>query len=104
MLQDAVWADTSKLQSDQAYQDTTGQVPHRGAEGLGVLPGQPGEVPGHRGRPRVQARQEPPALADERDQPADLASTSKIGLVDQAAWNQTVDIAQKTRTPRARPC
>jgi NitT/TauT family transport system substrate-binding protein len=54
------------------------QVPHRGAEGLGVLPGQPGEVPGHRGRPRVQAGQEPPAVADERDQPADLA----IGVED----------------------
>ena len=73
MLQDAIWAD--------------GVAPRRGARvrrhrhpfrgrldrGLGVLPGQPRGVPGHRRRRRLAARQQPPAVADERGEQAHLA-------------------------------
>ena len=73
MLQDAVWANTEKLESDTAYQDTTVKFLTARGEGLGLLPGQRGEVPGHRGGQGLQARRQPPAVADERDQQADLA-------------------------------
>ena len=49
MLQDAIWADTSSWKRP-GVPGHDRQVPHGGAEGLGVLPGQPREVPGHRGR------------------------------------------------------
>jgi NitT/TauT family transport system substrate-binding protein len=70
MLQDAVWANTDKL-DDPVYQQQT--VKFLLDQGLGLLPGQRGGVPRPRGGPRLQARQEPPAVADERGQQAGLA-------------------------------
>jgi NitT/TauT family transport system substrate-binding protein len=54
-------------------------------------------VPRHRGREGLQAGCQPPALADERDQQGDLAVPGKIGIIDQAAWTKTVEIALKTK-------
>ena len=45
MLQDAIWADTNKLASDTAYQDTAVKFLKALHRGLGVLPRQPREVP-----------------------------------------------------------
>ena len=73
MLQDAIWANTEKLESDKAYQDQTVEVPRGELQGLDLLPGQRRGVPRHRGRERLQARRQPPAVADERDQQAHLA-------------------------------
>ena len=72
MLQDAIWANTESCQR-QGVPGHGGQVPHGDHQGLGLLPGQPGEVPRHRRGQGLEARQQPPAVADERDQQADLA-------------------------------
>ena len=50
-----------------------GPVRHGLAAGLGVLPRQRRGLPRHRGRAGLEARRQPPAVADERDQQADLA-------------------------------
>ena len=63
--------------------------------GLGVLPRQPGGVPRHRRRAGSQLGQ-PPAVADERDQQADLAAPEGIGCINEDAWNRTVEIALNT--------
>jgi hypothetical protein len=65
MLQDAVWANTDKLK-DSGVPAADREVPAGHDQGLGVLPGQPGGMPGHGRRKGLQARQEPPALADQR--------------------------------------
>ena len=38
MLQDAVWANTVKLESDESYQDTAVKFLAASHQGLGVLP------------------------------------------------------------------
>ena len=73
MLQDAIWADAAKLESDDAYRETGRELPCRLDRRLGVLPRQPRVVPRHRRRRRFAARRQPPAVADERDQQAHLA-------------------------------
>ena len=73
MLQDAIWADAAKLESDDAYRGHGGELPCRLDRRLGVLPRQPRVVPRHRRRRRLAARRQPPAVADERDQQAHLA-------------------------------
>ena len=50
-----------------------GQVHQGRDQGLDLRQGQPAEGRGHRGRPRVEARHEPPALDDQRGQQAHLA-------------------------------
>ena len=72
MLQDAIWANTEKLKR-QGLPGPDGQVPAGELQGLDVLPRQRREVPRHRRRARLEARGEPPAVADERDQQARLA-------------------------------
>ena len=72
MLQDAIWANTERL-SDPAYQEHDDQVHRRVAAGLGLLPGQRRVLPGHRGQGRLDAGRQPPAVADQRGEQADLA-------------------------------
>ena len=73
MLQDAIWADAGRLEADPAYAGHRHAPRRRVDRRLGVLPGQPRGVPRPRRRRRLAARQQPPAVADERDQQADLA-------------------------------
>ena len=49
------------------------QVPAGDVQGLDLLPRQPPEVRRHRARQGLAARRQPPGVADERDQRADLA-------------------------------
>ena len=97
MLQDAVWADTSKLQDDQAYQDTTVKFLTAALKGWVFCRDNPEKC-----RDIVVARGSKLGKSHQLWQMNEInqliwPSTSKIGLVDQTAWNQTVDIAQKTK-------
>jgi NitT/TauT family transport system substrate-binding protein len=97
MLQDAVWADTSKLQDDQAYQDTTVKFLTAALKGWVFCRDNPDKC-----RDIVVARGSKLGKSHQLWQMNEInkliwPSTSKIGLVDQSAWNQTVDIAQKTK-------
>jgi NitT/TauT family transport system substrate-binding protein len=97
MLQDAVWADTSKLQDDQAYQDTTVKFLTAALKGWVFCRDNPQKC-----RDIVVARGSKLGKSHQLWQMNEInkliwPSTSKIGMVDQSAWNQTVDIAQKTK-------
>ena len=97
MLQDAVWADTAKLQDDQAYQDTTVKFLTAALKGWVFCRDNPEKC-----RDIVVARGSKLGKSHQLWQMNEInqliwPSTSKIGLVDQTAWNQTVDIAQKTK-------
>ena len=97
MLQDAIWADTSKLESDQAYQDTTVKFLTAALKGWVFCRDNPEKC-----RDIVVARGSKLGKSHQLWQMNEInkliwPSTSKIGMVDQSAWNQTVDIAQKTK-------
>jgi NitT/TauT family transport system substrate-binding protein len=97
MLQDAIWADTSKLESDQAYQDTTVKFLTAALKGWVFCRDNPEKC-----RDIVVARGSKLGKIHQLWQMNEInqliwPSGSKIGLVDQSAWNQTVDIAQKTK-------
>ena len=94
MLQDAIWADGGNL-DDAAYRDIavrSSRLRCRAGPTAGTTPG----VPRHRRRQGLEARRQPPAVADERDQQADLAGREWRRLIDQAAWDRTVQIAMDT--------
>jgi NitT/TauT family transport system substrate-binding protein len=97
MLQDAVWADTSKLESDTAYQDTTVKFLTAALKGWVYCRDNPEKC-----RDIVVARGSKLGKSHQLWQMNEInkliwPSTSKIGLVDQSAWNRTVQIAQKTK-------
>jgi NitT/TauT family transport system substrate-binding protein len=97
MLQDAIWADTSKLESDQAYQDTTVKFLTAALKGWVFCRDNPEKC-----RDIVVARGSKLGKSHQLWQMNEInqliwPSTSKIGLVDESAWNKTVDIAQKTK-------
>ena len=96
MLQDAIWADGERLADDADVQGHRHPLRRRLDPGLGLLPRRPRGVPRHRRRRRLAARRQPPAVADERGQQAHLAVAAGIGMIDEAAWNRTVEIAQST--------
>jgi NitT/TauT family transport system substrate-binding protein len=97
MLQDAIWADTSKLESDQAYQDTTVKFLTAALKGWVFCRDNPEKC-----RDIVVAHGSKLGKSHQLWQMNEInqliwPSTSKIGMVDESAWNQTVDIAQKTK-------
>ena len=97
MLQDAVWADSSKLESDTAYQDTTVKFLTAALKGWAFCRDNPEKC-----RDIVVARGSKLGKSHQLWQMNEInkliwPSASKIGLVDQTAWNKTVEIAQKTK-------
>ena len=105
MLQDAIWADGAKLASDDAYRDIAVRFAGRFVRGLGVLPGQPRGVPRHRRRRRLAARRQPPAVADERDQQADLAGArAASGTSTRPRGTARSRSPRARRTWKGRPC
>ena len=99
MLQDAIWANTEKLDDDQAYQDTDGQVPQGVASRAGSTAATTPRSAATSSWPQgSQARRQPPAVADERDQQARSGRRPDgIGIIDEAAWDQTVEVALDTK-------
>ncbi len=97
MLQDAIWADADKLASDKAYRDTTVKFIKASIEGW------------------IYARDHPQDAADlvvkvgsklgashqlwQTNEVNKLIwpSTDGVGVIDKKLWNQTVDIALKTK-------
>ena len=73
MLQDAIWANSDKLSSDATYQDADDQVRQGVDQGLGLRARQRRGGGGDRHGGRLAARREPPAVADQRGEQADLA-------------------------------
>ena len=72
MLQDQVFASDKWLKTGNNA-DIATKFLQASVQGLDLLPRQPPEVRRHRPRQGLAARRQPPGLADERDQRADLA-------------------------------
>jgi NitT/TauT family transport system substrate-binding protein len=97
MLQDAVWANTEKLQSDKAYQDTTVKFLTASLKGWAFCRDNAAKC-----RDIVVAKGSKLGSSHQLWQMNEInkliwPSTSKVGLIDETAWNRTVDIAQKTK-------
>ena len=73
MLQDAIWANTERLADDEEYQETTVKFLKASLKGWVYARDNPEEARGHRGGRGLAARHQPPAVADQRGQQADLA-------------------------------
>jgi NitT/TauT family transport system substrate-binding protein len=97
MLQDAIWANTEKLSSDKAYQDTTVKFIKASLEGWIYARDNP-----------VAARDAVVAAGSQLGNSHQLwqtnevnkliwPSTAGIGMIDEAAWKRTVDVALTTK-------
>ena len=97
MLQDAVWASTERLESDTAYQDTTVKFLTGAAKGWAFC-----RDNAEKCRDIVVAKGSKLGASHQLWQMNEInkliwPSPNKIGIVDQAAWTKTVDIALKTK-------
>lgn len=97
MLQDAIWANTDKLKSDKAYQDTTVKFIKASIKGWAYV----------RDNPEA-ARDIIVAAGSKLGQSHQLWQTNEVnkliwpspdgaGMIDQKAWDQTVSIALGTK-------
>jgi NitT/TauT family transport system substrate-binding protein len=102
MLQDAVWADTEKLDSDKAYQDTTVKFIQASLEGWAFCRDNP-----------VACRDIVVAQGSKLGASHQLWQMNQVnqliwpapagaGLIDRGAWDQTVQIAETTRNAEGR--
>ena len=97
MLQDAVWASTERLESEPAYQDTTVKFLTGALKGWAFC-----RDNAEKCRDIVVARGSKLGASHQLWQMNEInkliwPSPGKVGLIDQAAWNKTVEIALKTK-------
>jgi NitT/TauT family transport system substrate-binding protein len=97
MLQDAVWANTDKLQNDKAYQQTTVKFLTATLKGWIYCRDNPQSC-----RDLVVAKGSKLGASHQLWQMNEVnklvwPSTAGIGVIDQTAWNSTVDIALNTK-------
>src|SRR5215211_6399595 len=97
MLQDAIWANTEKLERDKAYQDTTVKFLKGSFQGWMYCRDNPEEC-----RDIVVAKGSKLGASHQLWQMNEInkliwPSPNGIGMVDKAAWDQTVKIAQTTK-------
>jgi NitT/TauT family transport system substrate-binding protein len=97
MLQDAIWANTEKLERDKAYQDTTVKFLKGSFQGWMYCRDNPEEC-----RDIVVAKGSKLGASHQLWQMNEInkliwPSPNGIGMVDKAAWDQTVKIAQDTK-------
>jgi NitT/TauT family transport system substrate-binding protein len=97
MLQDAIWANTDKLQSDKAYQDQTVKFLTASFKGWAYCRDNPDKC-----RDIVVAKGSKLGASHQLWQMNEInklvwPSPNGIGIVDKAAWDQTVKIAQSTK-------
>ncbi len=97
MLQDAIWANTEKLESDKAYQDQTVKFLEGSFKGWIYCRDNVEEC-----RDIVVAKGSKLGASHQLWQANEInkliwPSPNGIGIVDEAAWNQTVQIAQTTK-------
>ena len=96
MLQDAIWANTEKLKR-QGLPGPDGQVPGGELQGLDVLPRQRREVPRHRRRAGSKLGASHQLWQMNEINKLIWPSPNGIGMVDKAAWDQTVNVAINTK-------
>jgi NitT/TauT family transport system substrate-binding protein len=97
MLQDAVWASTERLESEPAYQDTTVKFLAGALKGWAFC-----RDNAEKCRDIVVARGSKLGASHQLWQMNEInkliwPSPGKVGLIDQAVWNKTVEIALKTK-------
>jgi NitT/TauT family transport system substrate-binding protein len=97
MLQDAVWASTERLQSDTGYQQTTVKFLTAAMKGWVFCRDNPQKC-----RDIVVAKGSKLGASHQLWQMNEInkliwPSPNGIGIIDSSAWNQTVDIALKTK-------
>ena len=97
MLQDAVWASTERLESEPAYQDTAVKFLTGALKGWAFC-----RDNAEKCRDIVVARGSKLGASHQLWQMNEInkliwPSPGKIGLIDQAAWNKTVEIALETK-------
>jgi NitT/TauT family transport system substrate-binding protein len=97
MLQDAIWANTDKLQSDKAYQDQTVKFLQASFKGWAYCRDNPDKC-----RDIVVARGSKLGASHQLWQMNEInklvwPSPNGIGIVDKSAWDQTVKIAESTK-------
>ncbi|HEX7297534.1 MAG TPA: ABC transporter substrate-binding protein [Solirubrobacteraceae bacterium] len=97
MLQDAIWANTDKLQSDKAYQDQTVKFLEASFKGWIFCRDNPEKC-----RDIVVARGSKLGASHQLWQMNEInklvwPSPNGIGIVDKSAWDQTVKIAEQTK-------
>ncbi len=97
MLQDALWANSEKLQNDKAYQDTTVKFLTASLKGWAYCRDNPQPC-----RDIVVAKGSKLGASHQLWQMNEVnklvwPSPNGIGLLDEAAWNSTVDLALTTK-------
>jgi NitT/TauT family transport system substrate-binding protein len=97
MLQDAVWAHTDKLQNDKAYQDTTVKFLTASLKGWAYCRDNPQPC-----RDIVVAKGSKLGASHQLWQMNEVnklvwPSPNGIGVLDEAAWNSTVDLSLTTK-------
>jgi NitT/TauT family transport system substrate-binding protein len=97
MLQDAIWANTDKLQSDKAYQDQTVKFLQASFKGWIFCRDNPDDC-----RDIVVARGSKLGASHQLWQMNEInkliwPSPQGIGMVDKTAWDQTVKIAEQAK-------
>jgi NitT/TauT family transport system substrate-binding protein len=97
MLQDAIWASTDKLKSDAAYQDTATKFVAASIEGWAYC-----RDNAEKCRDIVVARGSKLGSSHQLWQMNEInkliwPATNGAGMIDKAAWDQTVSISQQTK-------
>ena len=97
MLQDAIWADTAKLKSDTAYQDTAVKLIAASIEGWAYC-----RDNAEKCRDIVVAAGSKLGNSHQLWQMNEInkliwPATNGAGMIDKAAWDQTVSISQQTK-------
>ena len=97
MLQDAIWADTTKLQSDTAYQDTATKLIAASIEGWAYCRDNTEKC-----RDIVVAKGSKLGNSHQLWQMNEInklvwPAPDGVGVINKAAWDQTVKIAQETK-------
>lgn len=97
MLQDAIWADTQRLEDDEEYQKTTVAFIKAAIKGWAYAkdnPEEAAEIVTGAGSTLGTSHQ---LWMTNETSKLIWPSTNGVGLIDQAAWEQTVDIALGTK-------
>ncbi|MBD7994258.1 ABC transporter substrate-binding protein [Arthrobacter sp. Sa2CUA1] len=97
MLQDAIWADTQRLEDDEEYQATTVAFIKAAIKGWAYAKDNPEEAASIvTGAGSTLGQSHQLWMTNETNKLL-WPSTNGVGLIDEAAWEQTVEIAMGTK-------
>ncbi|MFZ3415007.1 ABC transporter substrate-binding protein [Arthrobacter sp. 3Tela_A] len=97
MLQDAIWADTQRLEDDEEYQETTVAFIKAAIKGWAYAKDNPEEAAEIvTGAGSTLGKSHQLWMTNETSKLI-WPSTNGVGLIDEAAWEQTVEIALGTK-------